>query len=118
MRNAFTLAALVVLTGCAAHRPIVDMKGVDQAKYETDLKECQQYADEALGIGSGAAIGAVAGAVLGEVLARAGGGMRQRGQIAGAGAVLGGASGAAAGAKQQRQVVQRCLSGRGYNVLN
>ncbi|MEI6313957.1 MAG: hypothetical protein WCO89_03740 [Syntrophus sp. (in: bacteria)] len=34
---------LFSLSGCAAHRPNVDSSGVDPKKYESDLKECQDY---------------------------------------------------------------------------
>jgi hypothetical protein len=111
-------AGLIALAACAAPRPLVDTRGVDPAKFEQDMRECQAYAEQSYGPGTGAAAGAIAGAILGELLARTGGGMRQRGQLAGAGAVLGGASGAGAGVQEQRQIVSRCLAGRGYNVLN
>ena len=39
-------------------------------------------------------------------------------QAAGAGAVIGGAGGAFTGNQAQEGVVKRCLSGRGYKVLN
>ena len=57
----------VLLTACAGAevRPIVDMKGVNEARYEKDLAECQEYVKEASGMGGTAAEGAGAGAVIG-----------------------------------------------------
>ena len=41
-----TLAALLVLSGCASHPgPIVDLKGVDPDRYASDLEDCEGYAD-------------------------------------------------------------------------
>ncbi|NCX41364.1 MAG: glycine zipper family protein, partial [Burkholderiaceae bacterium] len=37
---------VLLLAACAGAdvRPIVDMKGVNEARYENDLAECQNYA--------------------------------------------------------------------------
>lgn len=110
--------ALLLLSSCGAPRPLVDTKGVDQARYQQDLAECQAYAQSSWGAGTGAAVGAAGGAALGEVLGRTTGRMNQRSHLAGGGAVMGGVSGAASGARHQRTIVQRCLAGRGYNVLD
>jgi outer membrane lipoprotein SlyB len=118
VKKALVVVAALALLGCAAHAPLVDTKGVDMNQYHIDLKECQAYAEQTYGAGTGAVAGAVAGALLGELLARAGGGMSVRGQLAGSGAVLGAAAGGGEGFKNQREVVQRCMSGRGYRVLN
>jgi hypothetical protein len=90
------ISGSVLLTACAGAevRPIVDMKGVNEARYEKDLAECQGYAKEASGMGGTAAKGA------------------------GAGAVFGGAGGAYKGNESQEAVVKKCLVGRGYKVLN
>jgi hypothetical protein len=114
----FTVAALV---GCAGAdvRPIVDMKGVNESAYEKDLQECQAYAKDQSGMGSTAAKGAGAGAVVGGLLGLVTGGNASGiAQAAGAGAVIGGAGGAFSGNQSQEAVVKRCLSGRGYKVLN
>ena len=60
------ISGAVLLTACAGAevRPIVDMKGVNEARYEKDLAECQDYAKEASGMGGTAAKGAGAGAVV------------------------------------------------------
>ena len=123
MNKLFALASLVVLTavGCAGAdvRPIVDMKGVNEATYQKDLQECQVYAKEQSGMGETAAKGAGAGAVVGGLLGLVTGGNKTGiVQAAGAGAVLGGAGGAFSGNQAQEAVVKRCLSGRGYRVLN
>ena len=88
------ISGSVLLTACAGAevRPIVDMKGVNKARYEKDLAECQGYAKEASGMGGTAAKGA--------------------------GAVFGGAGGAYKGNESQEAVVKKCLVGRGYKVLN
>ena len=100
-------------------RPIVDMNGVNEARYEKDLAECQDYAKQATGMGGTAAKGAGAGAVVGGLLGLVTG-SNTTGivQAAGAGAVIGGAGGAYKGNDSQEAVVKKCLVGRGYKVLN
>ena len=90
------ISGAVLLTACAGAevRPIVDMKGVNEACYEKDLAECQEYVKEASGMGGTAAEGA------------------------GAGAVIGGGGGAYKGNESQEAVEKKCLVGRGYKVLN
>jgi uncharacterized protein YcfJ len=110
------VAAVAVLTaGCTAHpEPIVDTKGVDLAAYHRDLDECQKYAaqiDPAKGVAKGAVAGAAVGAAVGAI----GGDV---GQAAAVGAVSGGASSALKADEDKQNVVKRCLSGRGYRVLN
>jgi len=123
MNKLLALCSLVVIAavGCAGAdvRPIVDMKGVNEAAYEKDLRECQDYAKEQSGMGSTAAKGAGAGAVVGGLLGLVTGGNASGiAQAAGAGAVIGTAGGAFTGNQAQEAVVKRCLSGRGYKVLN
>ncbi|MDP3621366.1 MAG: glycine zipper family protein [Polynucleobacter sp.] len=123
MRSFIPLISLVAVTvvGCAGAdvRPVVDMKNVNTAAYEKDLQECQSYAKEQSGMGSGAAKGAGAGAVVGGLLGLVTGGNTSGiAQAAGAGAVIGGAGGAYSGNQSQEAIVKRCLSGRGYKVLN
>jgi len=61
------ISGAVLLTACAGAevRPIVDMNGVNEARYEKDLAELQEYVKEASGMGGTAAEGAGAGAVIG-----------------------------------------------------
>ena len=115
------LLALGLLAGCATapggarHAPLVD-SGQRIGDYGADLAECQAYATRVAGAGEGAAAGAVAGAiVMGILSAVVGGG--GHGRWAAAGAIAGGVQGAAAGEGQQRAVVNRCMAGRGYQVL-
>jgi len=119
------ILALITLTliGCASvedltgNNPIIDTLGVNMTRYNRDLTECQQYANEveivrkaAVGAASGATVGGVFGAVLGN------NDTAQRG--AGVGAVAGGARGVSEGIRERERVIKRCLIGRGYRVLN
>ena len=109
----FVVAALI--TACAAHRdPIVDMQGVDPDALARDWQECEAYTEEiALGEGvargsaTGAAVGAVVGVINGDV-----------GRSAANGALYGGTKSGLSADKDKRLVFKRCLSGRGYRVLN
>ena len=112
---------VAVTVGCAGAnvRPLVDMKGVNEAAYEKDLSDCQAYAQQQSGMGETAAKGGGAGAVVGGLLGLVTGGNASGiAQAAGAGAVIGAAGGAFTGNQAQEAVVKRCLSGRGYKVLN
>jgi len=121
-----TLAvAMATLAGCAqTYQPVVDTKGHDTARYQQDLYECRQYAEQVSpagqaavgglgGAAGGAALGAITGALVGGVSA---------GEGAALGAATGGAVGVGAGAyrgiDEQQRVIDNCLRGRGYNVLN
>ena len=116
------LSAAAFLVGCAAtsganYRPIVDNKGVDQNRYESDLRECQSYATQTAGAADSAAAGAVAGALLGAVLAGAAGKNYSRSSSARVGAVSGAVGAGVEGERNQRTIINRCLAGRGYRVL-
>lgn len=123
MNKLLVLSSIVVAVtvGCAGAnvRPLVDMKGVNEAAYEKDLSDCQAYAQQQSGMGETAAKGGGAGAVVGGLLVLVTGGNASGiAQAAGAGAVIGAAGGAFTGNQAQEAVVKRCLSGRGYKVLN
>mgnify|MGYP005863893451 CR=1 FL=1 len=115
----FTLWACVVLAGCTTSKNvIIDRNGVDMNRYRQDLAECEAYAEEvrkgekvARGAVSGAAVGGAAGAIIGDSRDSA-----VRG--AGVGAVTGGARGLSEGEREEMRVIKRCLTGRGYRVLN
>ena len=126
MRRFVTLAvATATLAGCAqTYQPVVDTKGRDSARYQQDLYECRQYAEQVSpagqaavgglgGAAAGAALGAITGALVGGVSA---------GEGAAFGAATGGAVGVGTGAyrgvDEQQRVIDNCLRGRGYNVLN
>ena len=111
-------AIMLVLAGCTTtDEIIIDEKGVDMSAYQRDLEECRGYAEgvkpeekAARGAGSGAVVGGLVGAITGGAEGAAKG--------AGVGAVGGGARGVDEGERSEVQVVKRCLSGRGYRVLN
>ena len=107
--------AAVLLAGCASHPgPIIDTRGVDMAKYEKDLAECEAYAENisvAEGSARGGAVGAVVGAAAGAI-----GGDAARG--AGYGGIAGATRSGLDNKREQEAVVKRCVAGRGYRVLN
>ncbi len=112
---------LLLLSGCAGAnvKPIIDTQGVNQDKYQSDLLECQNIARQETGATESGATGAAAGAVVGGLLGLVvGGNASGIAQAAGAGAVLAGAGGAYKGNQAQENIVKKCLSGRGYRVLN
>ena len=120
-----TTAAILIaalLGGCAntgaAYRPMIDSGRGNVANYETDLRECQAYAAQVAGAADQAMAGAIIGALLGAAIGAAAGGNRyQRNALSSVGAVEGAAGGAMAGETDQRNVIRRCLAGRGYSVL-
>ena len=82
MKRLVTLAvAMATLAGCAqTYQPVVDTKGQDSARYQQDLYECRQYAEQVSpagkaavsglgGAAAGAALGAITGALVGGVSA-------------------------------------------------
>jgi len=109
------LATAAVLAGCSSSSgPIVDTKGVNMTHYESDLADCQGYAEQVhiergvvKGAVAGGAVGAATGAVLGDT-----------GKGAGVGAIAGAAKSAQRGDREKSRVVKNCLRGRGYKVLN
>ncbi len=122
--HAALAAAALGLAACAqTYQPIVDLGGVDQAKYQRDLADCRQYAEQVDPAGeamAGALLGAALGAALGAVTGSFDNGISAgTGAAAGAayGGTLGVASGAAGGVGGQIDVIRNCLRGRGYNVL-
>ncbi|MEO7326810.1 MAG: hypothetical protein ABIW82_18460 [Dokdonella sp.] len=112
------LAVVMTCSGCATtqYRPLVD-RGVSRGNYEDDVTDCQNLANQRPA-GQQAAAGAAAGAVLGALLAVAVG-LRGRdvADIAAYGAANGGINGAVVGSAQQQDIVERCMAGRGYNVV-
>ena len=123
MKQTIIAISIILLAGCAPYRPIVDTQTItDQSKYETDLAECQAYAEQVdtamsagTGMAAGACIGAGLGAIVGAFFGTAGDG-------AAFGAAMGGASGLGSGAGHgmaaKRDIVIRCMQGRGYRVLH
>ena len=120
-----TLAGLLLFTlvGCTSieevtgNTPIIDTKGVNLTRYESDRTECQAYADE-VQIAQKAAAGSVSGAVIGGLLGAVWGNSNTAQRSAGVGAVGGGTRGVVQGVRERDRVIKRCLMGRGYRVLN
>lgn len=118
MKSAYySIPVLFLLSACAStYQPVVDMKGVKAEKYQRDLTECRNYAmqiDPANQAIEGALIGAALGAALtasiNDSYALTG---------AGAGAVSGAAAGVGKGAQDQVTIINNCMKGRHYKVLN
>lgn len=112
----------LALAGCGDDRPIVDMKGVDQQRYEQDVAECREIADQ-VGVGNSAASGGLLGAIGGAAVGAAVGAVTgSPGTGASIGAAGGGAGGVFQGARsgqtKQERVLRNCLKGRGYRVLD
>ena len=116
-----SLVALALASCAQSYEPLIDMKGVDQARYQQDLAECRTYAEKVSPAGeaaTGGVIGAGIGAALGAIVGAFSGGA---GTGAALGAGVGGAGGAASGGlhgvEGQKQVINNCLRHRGYAVL-
>ncbi len=118
MKNQFqklTLLSLVLfVTACSSgvnFDPIID--GQKGMTYYSNLEQCQNYAKQQTVTPTGLAVGAVAGGLL-----NSGG---DRGDIA-RGAAIGAGTGAAvdvgATVARQKDMIRKCLRGRGYKVLN
>lgn len=115
---------IAIAGGCGPYEPIVDRGRADfnEAAYQHDLAQCRGYAQQ-IEAGeqavAGGVLGAAAGAAFGAIGGAFGGGA---GSGAGLGASVGGLAGALGGgldaSERQVQVVQRCLAGRGYAVLD
>ena len=103
-------------SSACAHEPIIDRRGIDEARYEQDLAECRAYAEEvntAEETAKGGAVGAAVGGVLGAVIGDRG----TAGRGAGIGATTGGTRGFSEAEQRKQRVLYRCMAGRGYRVL-
>ena len=116
------LSLLLLLPGCAAmFPPEVDASGVEPAKYNADMAECQDVADQAQPewqAGQGVAIGSAFGAGIGAII-----GGFAFGAVSPAvwwGMLAGGGTGALVGGDQgfrdQRVAYSACLRERGYTI--
>lgn len=107
-----------IVAGCAAHPdPIIDMKGVDQEQFVEDWNDCERYSHEvqlAKGIAKGSAVGAAIGAVAGAI----GGDSSDIAEGAAYGGLYGGTDSGLEADREKQLVFKRCMSGRGYRVLN
>ena len=117
LNSALFPVALATLSACAAHPdPIIDTKGVDMEQYAVDWDECEAYTEEiivAQGVAKGSATGAAVGAAAGAISSG-----RDVGESAGLGALYGGTRSGLDADRQKQQVFKRCMSMRGYRVLN
>ena len=111
----FSIGMVLFIVGCA-NDPIVDRRGVDEAKYQADLAECRSYANQVDTAGEtakagaiGAAIGASIGAIIGD--------SQDAEQGVGVGAIAGGSKGFSKAEHRKEKVMYRCMKGRGYRVL-
>jgi outer membrane lipoprotein SlyB len=126
MKKLLIVIILLVFAGCASYRPIVDLKtspGKTYSTYETDLKECQQYAKQVspgASAATGAGVGAGIGGLLGGITTAIVGGDVGKGLALGAsvGAISGGTSGAGHGVQSQVDIIRKCMQARGYTVLH
>jgi hypothetical protein len=119
----FITLLITSMTACSNmgsnYSPIIDKQGIDEAKYQQDLAECQNLSTEAQGAGKDGAKKAAGGAAVGALIGLVGGGNSTNiAQAAGVGGVIGGASGLYSGNQEKQNIIRRCLAGRGYKVLN
>ena len=115
IRTVMFMSLPLLLMSCA-NEPIVDRRGVDEARYQGDLAECRSYAyqvDPAGETGKAAAIGVAIGASVGAIL----GDSHDAEQGAGVGAVAGGARGFRKAERRKEKVLYNCLKSRGYHVF-
>ena len=101
--------------------PVVDVPPGEEARYQQDLQQCRELAQQAegnkkAGVKTGRRVGVIAGA--------AGGALTGEGVVKGAavGGAAGGVTGRTAGTMQDASdagfVVRKCLDGRGWTVLD
>lgn len=111
------LLAAALTSGCATrgsnYVPMIDTKGVDEAKMAQDVTECQAYAKQRYDETQAALFGALLGAAIGASVSN-----KYSGNLTAAGATAG-AGGALKGTQEsQERIIMRCMAGRGYSVLD
>ncbi len=115
MRRILLTLISIAVASCTAHpEPIIDTKGVDMVRYESDMADCEAYGDQ-IQIEKGVAKGAAAGAAIGTATGAISG---HAGEGAGYGAIYGAADSARLNDREKQRVVKNCMRGRGYRVLN
>jgi outer membrane lipoprotein SlyB len=112
------LTPLIFLAACAVtdQAPVVDMYRVDSAQYETELAQCQEYAnqfDAKQEVVLRSVIGFVAGAAIGSIFGNA----DVIESFAGAGAVSGATQGSVNSIDSRNGIIRNCLRNRGYQIL-
>ncbi len=122
-RIALVLAGSIVLSACAhgnyvsGYSPVVDPKtSAHMDLYQSDLTDCRALAAQR-NPERNAAAGVLVGALLGAAIGGAFGG-QYVGSTAATGAVAGGVTAGASTIAGQRKIVDRCMAGRGYAVLD
>lgn len=113
----FALCLAIALIGACAGRanPVIDPAGVDMGRYQQDLGECEQIAQQVeQKAGERALGGALVVGLIGSVV----GDSNTAKKAAGAGLIAGGARGAGETRRERAKVVKNCLRNRGYAVLN
>ena len=125
MKIVTIIAATAILAGCATtgqtdmgYQPVVDLRQDQQATYAADLDACTAFANQRMSAGQGAAAGAVFGALVGGLLGAALGNHTLARDLAVVGGVSAAGSSATAAEGTQRDIIRRCLVGRGYTVLD
>ncbi|WP_028357482.1 glycine zipper family protein [Brackiella oedipodis] len=113
------LAAILALTACGTnYRPMVDSKGQDMSFYESDLMECQHYAEQNSTV-TNTAGSTLLGAALGTAIGAVSGGNHN---TLASGAAIGGITGLAGGGAKahydEKHIIRECMRGRGYRVLD
>jgi outer membrane lipoprotein SlyB len=127
LHSSFLVVISVVLftSGCAngfggygaPKQIIIDTQGVNMDESYEDLADCESYAGQ-IDVAGETTESVVEGAVLGGVIGAVLGNHETAERSAGAGAILGGVKGNKRARYEQERIVRRCLSGRGYRVLN
>ncbi len=120
------LALCLAITACASQQSsrhaansgiIIDTQGLDRQRYQTDLADCRQYAEQ-VPTGQRTTMASVGGAVVGGALGAVVGNSDTAAKSAGVGAITGALGGYSDSRHEKRQIVRNCLVGRGYRVLN
>lgn len=118
--SSFILSALSLSAcagGGAAYQPIVD--GPKDAKFQQDTAECQALAEQRSYTNSDVKTGAVAGAVVGGVIGLLSRGNDTSNTLIGTavGGVYGGGGAALNTRTERKNIVKRCMIGRGHRVI-
>lgn len=106
-----------ILVACSGHRPIVDAKGQNMTNYENDLRECQALSRQAEPGGEALRSGLIAALVGGAIGGIGWGSSSNIGTGAAIGAITGGVSGGVSGGNKQKDIINRCMVNRGYNII-
>ena len=112
------MSIFFLFSGCSSTpRAIVDTYGVDPEKYNSDLAQCTELANQVDTTGE-IAESALGGALVGGVIGSLSGKKDSALTGAGVGSALGALGGYGESDKKKDKVIRNCLSNRGYTVLN